>query len=223
MQRNPLVLFDIDGTLLRTAGAGREALDEAFAAVCGWPDATAGVHIAGSTDERILRDVALRFAAPWEQVDAAAIRAAYLASLARRVAEPGRASLCPGVRELLAALAARPDVAVALLTGNWEAGAKIKLGAVGLAFDWGVYADDAVERDDLVPVARARAEARGLAVGEVIVVGDTVADVRCARAGGARVVSVETGFSPPEAIAAERPDLQLPDLARGSAWFFALL
>lgn len=208
-----LVLWDIDGTLLRTAGAGREALDHAFRVVHGWEDATQGVHVAGSTDRAILRDVGARFGGA--MVDHDAVRDQYLAALEVRLADPARVQRCPGVTEALDAVEARAHSA--LLTGNWEAGARLKLGACALweRFAWGAFADDAEDRDALVPIARARARARGLDVREVVVVGDTPADVGCARAGGAVAVAVETGFATPEALAASRPDLQLPDLRRG--------
>ena len=90
-------------------------------------------------------------------------------------------------------------------------------------FGWGAFSEDAVDRDGLVPVARQRAAERGIAFGEVIVVGDTVSDVRCARAGGAKVIVVETGFSSPDALAAAGPDLQVADLAAGSAAVAAFL
>lgn len=225
MPPSTLVLFDIDGTLLRTRGAGREALDEAFEAVCGWSAATEGVYVAGSTDERILRDVAALRGERWDEARTPALRSAYLDGLARRVVMPTRSELCPGVRGALAALGEREHVEVALLTGNWEAGAVVKLAAVDLAgaFAWGVYADDAVERDALVPIARARAATRGRPADRIVVIGDTPADVRCARAGSAVAVAVETGFATHEAIAAERPDLQLHDLERGLPWLLAIL
>lgn len=222
-----LVLFDIDGTLLRTRGAGRESLDEAFWALYGWGDATEGVHIAGSTDGAILRDVCARFgaldAAGAPEVDEATLRAAYLSALARRLAEPGRIEVCPGVFPLLTALRGR--VHLGILTGNWRAGATLKLGAVGL-LDWfgvGAYGDDAVDRNALVPVARGRADALGLAYDRVVVLGDTPSDVACARAGGAVAIAVETGFASPDEIAAAGPDLQVVDFARGFGWTMALV
>ncbi|MFZ5482527.1 MAG: HAD family hydrolase [Myxococcota bacterium] len=217
-----LVLFDIDGTLLRTRAAGRESLDEAFLAVAGWEDATHGVHIAGSTDAAIVRDVCERFGETTPPFDVEALRHAYYAGLARRLAEVGRAERCPGVEPVLDWLAGRAHVA--LLTGNWATGASLKLGAVGLGgrFAFGAFGDDAVDRDALVPVARRRAAERGLPVERVVVVGDTPADVACARAGGAVAVAVETGFASPEELANAGPDLQLSDLARAGGWFRAL-
>lgn len=220
-----LILFDIDGTLLRTGGAGREALDEAFLGVCGWPEATAGISLAGATDGGILRSVFARFlgtGGPSDH-DGAAVQRVYLQALTRRLDVPGRAIACPGVPALLRSLEGRAHIG--LLTGNWCAGAALKLRAVGLDRTWavGAYGDDAVDRDLLVPVARARAAAAGLAVRRVVVVGDTPADIRCARAGGAVAVAVETGFASPEALAAAGPDVVLADLERGKSWFEAIV
>ena len=219
----PLLVFDIDGTLLRTRGAGRVALDEAFLELHGWAEATEGVHIAGATDDVICRDVAARFGQPWPAAATPPLRERYLVALRRLLAEPARTERLPGIDELLRALHGRAHVA--LLTGNWAEGAAVKLAAAGLAhtFAWGVYSEDAPHRDGLVPAARARAAARGLAVGEVVVLGDTAADVQCARAGGARVVAVETGFATPETLAAARPDLQVRDFATGHGWILALV
>jgi phosphoglycolate phosphatase-like HAD superfamily hydrolase len=222
-----LFLFDIDGTILSTQGAGREALDEAFLRVCGWPDATRGVPIGGSTDGAIVRGVAARFGHVWTDgpapYDEAAFEEAYLHALSRRLAAPGRVTLCPGVVELLDALEGRAHLA--LLTGNWVAGARVKLGAVGLAdrFSVGAYGGDAVDRNALVPAARQRADAAGLRYGAAAVIGDTPADVACARAGGALAIAVETGHGDPEALRAARPDLLLSDLSRGRDAVLALL
>lgn len=219
----PLVLFDIDGTLLRTRGAGRVALDEAFAELHGWNDATEGVHIAGATDDVICQDVAARFGLKWAPAQTPALRARYLSALARLLEDPSRTERLPGIFALLDALAGHAHVA--LLTGNWAPGAAVKLAAAGLGetFSWGVYSEDAPNRDGLVPAARERAAALGLPVGEVVVIGDTAADVRCARAGGARVVAVETGFATPEVLAAAGPDLQVSDFSAGHGWILALV
>jgi phosphoglycolate phosphatase-like HAD superfamily hydrolase len=223
-----LLLFDIDGTLLRTRGAGREALDVAFREVCGWEQATAGISLAGSTDGGILAGVAARFGAldpatGGHRIDVDAVRAVYLRELRRRLAEPDRVEVCPGVHALLARIEGRAHLG--LLTGNWRAGAALKLAAAALDRPWvdGAYGDDAADRNLLVPIARARATAAGLRFRRVVVIGDTPADVACARAGGAVAVAVETGFATRGELTAARPDLLLPDLARGSDWFAALV
>ncbi len=219
----PLVCFDIDGTMLRTRGAGREALDEAFLALYGWNLATEGVNVAGATDDVICRDVAARFGEHWTPARTPVLVGRYLVGLRRRLDDPARSEVLPGVCALLDALAGRAHVA--LLTGNWEIGAGVKLRAVALdrRFEWGVFSEDAFDRDGLVPAARARAAERGLTVGEVMVLGDTVSDVKCARAGGARAVVVETGFSTPEDLANARPDLQVANLTEGLGWILAMV
>jgi phosphoglycolate phosphatase-like HAD superfamily hydrolase len=222
-----LFLFDIDGTILSTRGAGREALDEAFLHVCGWPDATRGVPIGGSTDGAIVRGVAARFGHDWLEgpapYDEAAFEDAYLAALRRRLAVPGRVELCPGVVDLLDALEGR--VHLALLTGNWVAGAHVKLDAVGLAdrFGVGAYGGDAVDRNALVPVAQLRADQAGLRYARTVVLGDTPADVACARAGGALAVAVETGHGDVADLVAAGPDLQVTDFVRGRDAVLGLL
>jgi phosphoglycolate phosphatase-like HAD superfamily hydrolase len=226
-----LFLFDIDGTILRTRGAGREALDEAFHRVCGWHDATRDVPIGGSTDGAIVRGVAARFGHAWPDgapapFDLPAVQETYLTALRRRLSESGRLEVLPGVVALVDALAdLGPERAhLGLLTGNWVAGAEVKLGAAGLwgRFRLGAYGDDAVDRNALVPVACARARAAGLTWGRVVVLGDTPADVACARAGGAVAVVVETGMSTPAELAETAPDLQVRDFAEGGAWVRAL-
>jgi phosphoglycolate phosphatase len=231
-----LVLFDIDGTLLRTRGAGRAALEEAFFALAGWERATEGVAVAGSTDSAIVRDVAARFMPPPPSGTAGAsvgpldlpftipaLQERYLEALRRRIAEPGRIEACVGAAAAVAAVGARAHVA--LLTGNWEAGAEVKLGAVGLGgcFRFGAFGDDAADRNALVPIACARAAARGLRWRRVVVIGDTPADVACARAAGAVAVAVETGHATPDVLAAAGADLQLADLSRGLPWLLGLV
>jgi phosphoglycolate phosphatase len=221
--RLPLVAFDIDGTLLRTRGAGRQALDEAFLALFGWAAATEGVNVAGATDEVICRDVAARFGAPWSPAATAMLVEAYLPGLDRRLAEPDRTEVLPGVEALLGRLHGRAHVG--LLTGNWAVSAERKLAAAGLwgCFRFGAYAEDALDRNGLVPVVVQRASAAGLELSGVIVVGDTTHDVACARAGGAAVVAVETGFCAATALASAGPDLQVADLRVGAPWVLALV
>jgi phosphoglycolate phosphatase-like HAD superfamily hydrolase len=126
--------------------------------------------------------------------------------------------LLPGVGELLAELAARRDVALGLLTGNWEGGARIKLARFELDryFAFGAFGEDGVERPELLPVAleRAfRATGRRFAPEEALVVGDSVRDVDCARAHGVPVWGVTTGWTPAERLAAAGADRVVASLA----------
>jgi phosphoglycolate phosphatase len=227
-----LLLFDIDGTLVLTGGAGSRAMTRAFAETHGLEDALQKVDLAGRTDRIIMRD-ALTHAGRSVDVDQDGLdrfREAYCAALREEIQQPGngRRGLLPGVRPLLEALAGRDDVRLALLTGNFRASAEIKLAAfdVWKYFTWGAFADDAIERDDLIAVAHARHETEHGHVMEpeaVVIIGDTPHDIRCARAGGARAVAVATGNYDLEALRRHEPDALFSDLTDTDAVLDALL
>jgi phosphoglycolate phosphatase-like HAD superfamily hydrolase len=207
MLQQDLILFDIDGTLLRSEGAGRDALDAAFLALYGWKNAMEGISLAGSTDGCILQEVADRFG----NFDSDQLQAQYLLELSHRLRAPGRAQALPGVHRAVATL--QKHAVVGLLTGNWRQGAEIKLRAIDLWWEApGAFGDDAKDRNALVPFARRRAAQAGVQLGRVVVIGDTPKDVACARAGDAIAIAVETGFSDPDALRASQPDLCLVDM-----------
>lgn len=224
-----LALFDIDGTLMRSGGAGREAMVMAATEVFGRPDAFEGVSFAGSLDPSILRDALARIGQQPDPALALAFRRAYYRALRAtmsRALDQDRAALCPGVPAAVEACRVRGSLG--LLTGNWRRGARIKLGALDFwapfAGEVGAFGDDGTVRGALPPVAWRRARRRGLKARRVLVIGDTPADVACARAGhvalaehGVEVlaVAVGTGFSTREALVASAPDLLVDDLAVG--------
>jgi phosphoglycolate phosphatase len=204
-----LVLFDIDGTLVLTGGAGLRAMNRACEELVGHAGALEGIPVAGRTDRIILADVMDRLGRPLDEALLAALRERYIAYLEQEIEHPGHGvkAVLPGVQALLDRLTARDDVVLGLVTGNFEAGARIKLGHFGLwrYFRCGAYADDAADRNQLVPFAVDRARGCGLQevpASHVLVVGDTPHDVACARATGAVAVGVATGpFSPAELVA----------------------
>lgn len=211
-----LVLWDIDGTLVDSAGHGRYAFDDAYEAVTGRPF-DARVEMAGRTDHQIAMEMLGE-----HHAELPALLEQLAAALERRrelIRAEGRAY--PGTHEVLAELAG-DGVAQSLLTGNLEANAALKVSAVGLEgwldFELGAYGSDPhTERSDLVAVARERAERKlGRAV-EPVLVGDTPLDVRAARDGGARSVAVATGFSSYEELEAAEPDAVLRDLTDTAA------
>ena len=225
-----LLLFDIDGTLVLTGGAGSRAMTRAFAVTHGLEDALKKVYLAGRTDLIIMRDALTHAGLPHEDVDVDAFRTAYCAALREEITQPGngRRGLLPGVRALLDALAGRDDVRLALLTGNFRASAEIKLAEfdVWRYFTWGAFADDAIERDDLIAVAHARHETEHGHVIEpeaVVVIGDTPHDIRCARAGGAKAVAVATGNYGLESLRGHNPDALFADLTDTHAVLEVLL
>jgi len=195
-----LVLFDIDGTLVLTGGAGIRAMNRACGEVLGHSDALDGVAVAGRTDWIILHDALKRIGHELDEELFDRLRDAYLRHLREEILQPGRGvkDVMPGVRALIDTLNRRDDVFLGLLTGNFEQGARIKLEHFDLwrHFRCGAFGDDAKDRNALVPFALARARDRGLAdipAHHVIVVGDTPHDVACARAADAVAVAVATG------------------------------
>jgi phosphoglycolate phosphatase len=195
-----LVLFDIDGTLVLTGGAGLRAMTRACEEITGHRDALAGIPVAGRTDWIILHDTLTRVGRELDGALFDQLRDRYVACLREEIQQPGRGfnGALPGVTDLLEALHGRNDVYLGLLTGNFEAGARIKLEHYDLwrYFRCGAFGDDAPDRNALVPVAVGRAAACGvptLLASDVVVVGDTPHDVACAKVAGATAIGVATG------------------------------
>jgi phosphoglycolate phosphatase-like HAD superfamily hydrolase len=211
-----VVLWDVDGTLVRAGPAGRLAFADAVAAVFGTPIAHDDLpRMAGKTDRQIALEVLSGMGQPDHHLPAveAAIEAALLARL-EQVRTEG--VVLPGVPALIAALDAAGAVQT-LVTGNIAPNARLKLEAVGLypgalRLELGAYGSDDGNRDNLVPIALARCRGAGLAVGagDAWVVGDTPRDLACARAAGVRCVLV-AGTYPVEELAALGPDAVVPD------------
>lgn len=197
-----LVLFDIDGTLLLSASAGRHAIRAAFAeefAELAFFDA---VRFDGKTDPQIVTELYAAAGVPEWATPPRVTRLLerYLGHLEREVAtRADRVQALPGIVALLDALAERNGAIVGLLTGNIVRGAHLKLGAAGLALDRfaiGAYGSDSAHRPDLPPIAARRAEAlygRIPSGHEVVILGDTPADVTCGEGIGARAIAVATG------------------------------
>ncbi len=203
-------LFDIDGTLIHTRGAGMAALRAGLAGAFGVAQPTDQVEVHGRTDRGITRDL-FRFHGiddrpeHWEK-----FREEYLRVLPGTLAErPG--TVLPGIVSLLETLAARDDMAIGLLTGNTREGARIKLAHYGLDrfFDFGGFGDRHLERDDVareaLDVVKSRLQG-AVDLSRVWVIGDTPTDVSCGRAIGARVIAVATGNHTWDELAAARPD-----------------
>jgi phosphoglycolate phosphatase-like HAD superfamily hydrolase len=222
-QNGPLVLFDVDLTLVMSGPAGREVFDEAIAAALGRPPGEHGVLMAGKTDPQIAAEI-LTFAEVAEEHHDAHLPVVLqaledgLAAVADRIGEEGHA--LPGVPDLLRRLADLPGVVTTVLTGNIKANALVKLAAFGLDrwldLSIGAYGSDSAVRADLVPIARRRAErryGRPFPPERTWVVGDTPLDLACARAGGARCLLVATGHYPYADLAAAGADAVLTDLS----------
>jgi phosphoglycolate phosphatase-like HAD superfamily hydrolase len=219
-----LVLFDIDGTLLTASGAGKRALEQALRDVYGTSGPIDGYDFRGGTDPQIIRDLLGR-AGMGEPAIAAGEAAALLES---EIGDGQRVSVYPGVRALVETLAARDDVVVGLLTGNIEAGARIKLRPTGLwpHFRLGAYGSDDADRTRLPQVAAGRAErlvGRVFRGPDTVIIGDTPRDIGCARAFGATAIAVATGWHSVEDLTAHRPDHVFVDLSDQAAALAAML
>jgi phosphoglycolate phosphatase len=213
-----LVLLDIDGTLLDCGRQSRPFFAEALRDAFGVTGDIDTYDFAGRTDPGIAIGLLTAAGVPREEVIAALprIRESYLARLDAGL-DPAGMRLLPGVRPLLERLSARDDVLLGLLTGNWEAGAKIKLSRLGLDgfFRFGAYGSDGIEREELPPVAFARAgrlAGRPFAPEEALIVGDSRFDVACARAHGIPSLAVTTGHTPAEALREAGADWVVADL-----------
>jgi phosphoglycolate phosphatase len=195
-----LILFDIDGTLVLTGRAGMRAMNRACFDITRHPDPISGMTFAGRTDWSILDDIVTRHGRALDPPLLDELRRRYVQHLAEEIQHRGEGTkdVMPGVRQLLDALRQRDDAALALLTGNFEEGARIKLEYFDLwkYFPCGAFGGDAADRNDLVPIAIERARACGIAdvePSQVLVVGDTPSDVECALVAGAVPVAVATG------------------------------
>ncbi|MFP5377270.1 MAG: HAD family hydrolase [Acidimicrobiia bacterium] len=217
-----LVLWDVDGTLLRTNGVAQRAFDVAAAHVLGRPPGPHEVRMSGKTDPLIALEILLFAGLAEEEARGLLPRVverleAELEGARDLVREQGH--VMPGVEAVLAELHDDPLVVQSVLTGNTASNAVVKLEAFALDrwidVEVGAFGSDDADREQLVPVALDRVERlRGRALGpdDTWVVGDTPRDLACARAGGARCLLVATGRFAVEELEAEGPDEVLPDL-----------
>lgn len=194
-----LILFDIDGTLLRSYGEGIRAMQDAASDLFGTPCSIDGISYAGSLDPVIWKEIcAINGVHPTDELHRR-FRDGYREHLARRIERGARVERMPGVAELIDALSRCDDVAIGLVTGNYPETGRMKIETAGIMFDvfrhfgWG---SDGPHRRDLPPVAIGQYEIalrRRIARDRVIVIGDTPHDVDCALHNGCRALAVATG------------------------------
>ena len=206
-----LVLFDIDGTLLTDRGAARDAFDRALEAVYGYDGDLSRYDFSGRTDPQIARMILRDHDLTDEVIDEHLPRLweIYLEGLERN-ATPERVRALPGIRELVSALHEHEDVVLALLTGNIEAGARLKLGGADLNgyFPFGAFGSDSADRNELPPVAVQRASrhcAHRFEGSEVVIIGDSIYDIRCGVPYGATTIAVASGKTAAKTLRAENP------------------
>jgi phosphoglycolate phosphatase-like HAD superfamily hydrolase len=215
--KDKLLLFDIDGTLLTSGGAGERSMRLALKDRFGIEDDLTTIEIAGRTDSGIARQLFEKHHIEPSAENLSAFYDAYLHHLATQLPE-SQGAVLPGILALLEALKANPNIALALLTGNLSSGARLKLTHYGLwhYFEFGAYADDHHLRNELGNFATARArEKHGVefSPSQMFVLGDTPHDIDCGRAFGARTVAIATGRYRREELAAYQPDFLFDNLA----------
>ena len=221
-----LLLFDIDGTLIASGGAGEHALRLGIKDRFGLDEDFRGIEIAGRTDSGIARQFFAKHSLPDTPGNTAAFFESYLGHLVRLLPQKeGR--LLPGIQPLLDTLKSRPDMVLALLTGNLARGAKLKLTHYGVwdYFEFGAYADDHYDRNQLGHFARTRAQERhgtDFPPERIYVLGDTPHDITCARAIGAIAVAIATGQYSRAQLAEHAPDFLFDDLSDVTAVLAAI-
>jgi phosphoglycolate phosphatase len=212
-----LLLFDIDGTLIHSGGAGVRALKSAFTERFDIIDDLHDIEIAGMTDSGIVVSILNKHKIPARHENVSAFLDSYVhflsLELPRRVGK-----LLPGVLQLLEKLKSRPHLVLALLTGNVSRGAQLKLEHYGVwhFFEFGAFADDNHDRNRLGTVARARAKEKHgsqFSASEIDVIGDTPRDIACGKALGARTIAVATGTWSRGQLAKYQPDFLIDDLS----------
>jgi phosphoglycolate phosphatase len=212
-----LVLFDIDGTLLRTGGAGMRAFAKVFASEFGSLDGFERLKFAGRTDFSLVREFfSLHAIAPTPE-NFQRFFERYVFWLDHLLRE-GKTEICHGVWEFIGHLRSLPrPPLLGLLTVNIRLGAEIKLRQAGLweVFETGAFADDHEDRCQIAAVARQRGSrllGEPLEDRQVLVIGDTPFDIQCARAIGARSLAVATGGASLEELRRHQPDWAVTDL-----------
>lgn len=216
MRSKRLLLFDIDGTLISTMGAGIEALKIVIEQRWALRDDLTDIEIAGKTDRNIAADILRKYQVEPTDKNVSLFLDEYVAQLERLLPQlNGR--VLPGVAELLLRMKTKPDRVLGLLTGNVERGARLKLQRYGLwdFFEFGAFADDHYDRNELGGYARRRAhEKHGHAfdAARIDVIGDTGHDVVCGKAFGARTIAVATGSWSADKLSTFTPDFLFDDL-----------
>jgi phosphoglycolate phosphatase-like HAD superfamily hydrolase len=205
-----LILFDIDGTLITSGGAGEKALKEAMGTRFGKTEDFSGIVLAGATDRAIAVNLLRKNHLPASDENVAALMDAYLRHLSEEIGRHA-GTVLPGIIPLLEALERRENIVLGLLTGNLVRGAEIKLRHFGVwdFFEFGAFADDHMDRNELGHFARTRAtQMTGCEFPpeRIFVIGDTPRDIECGRAIGAHTVAIATGQYSVEELQAFHPD-----------------
>lgn len=226
---NKLVLFDIDGTLVLDDGAARESFAGGLRDVYGFEGDLDSFDFSGKTDPQIVYEILEHSDYPAAVIAEGlpSLWFRYVEGLRRRLRKEGQ-RLLPGVRPLLEKLAAIPEVTLALLTGNIEPGARVKLAPWDLNgfFPFGAYGSDSKDRTLLPPIAIERAQretGRCFSARQVVIIGDSIWDVRCGVPHQATTIAVASGKTAAETLLAERPDHFFDSMEQTAQWVDTIL
>lgn len=226
----PVLLFDIDGTLVRTGGAGKVAMESALRQAFGVTTIYDTVPYSGRTDRSIAKELLEVHSVEPTVENQHRLTNTYLDLLPNILAETQAGEICPGIPEILLECQQQDSIKLGLLTGNVRRGARIKLGHYDL---WkffsdsdmalGGFGDHHYDRDDVAREAwQAVIKKHSIAAEDVWIIGDTPLDVQCARAIGAKVIAVSTGWHSMDELRASKPDALTDDLRNLGdvlAWF----
>lgn len=212
-----IILFDIDGTILQTNGAGTRAANRAFENIYGIPEAMTRIDAAGKTDHMILQEIFMHeLNREFSKEEAEELYKLYIPFLEE---ETGRSetTVMPGIPKLLENLSSRADMVLGVATGNIEQGAWIKLRSAGLDhhFDFGGFGSDSHIREHLILKALERAKdhiEENTEIKKTFVIGDTPYDINHGRAAGTTTVGVATGGYTREQLEEHNPDYLFDDL-----------
>ena len=221
MPAKRLLLFDIDGTLVNTGGAGVESLKMTMRNRFLAEDDLRDIEIAGKTDRAIIRDIFQKYRIDPTEGNITSFAREYIEGLSLCLSRT-RGRVLPGIQQLLERLKPQPHVVLALLTGNLQQGARLKLQHYGLwdFFEFGAFADDHHDRNELGAFARKRAQLRhghDFDAADIDVIGDTNHDIACGKAFGARTIAVATGSWSWERLQGCTPDFLFDDLSDSEA------
>lgn len=214
-----LILFDIDGTILLTQRAGTAAMQAAAQELFGHHFTFDGIEMGGWLDPIIWHAVATANGIEDPASHHDRFRAAYKQHFEDRLANNPTVQVLPGIVDLLSALIVEEDVTLGLVTGNYPETGLLKLQAAGIdpsIFKVAAWGTDGSHRRELPLVAMAQYEAhcgQAIAPSDVVIIGDTLHDIDCAKANGCRSIAVSTGFCPADKLAAKKPDLLVIDLS----------
>jgi phosphoglycolate phosphatase len=218
MATKRLLLFDIDGTLVNTGGAGVESLKAIVRHRFRTEDDLRDIEIAGKTDRAILRDILRKYQVDPTEENIMTFAREYIDGLPLSLSRT-RGRVLPGILQLLERLKPQPHIVLALLTGNLQQGARLKLQHYGLwdFFEFGAFADDHHDRNELGAFARKRAQLKhghDFDAADIDVIGDTNHDIACGKTFGARTIAVATGSWSLERLQRCGPDFLFDDLAK---------